>query len=76
MEWVDANLGSKVTMKYPSCYLRGEGAHGEMLSVALPDLVRFRTLVQRWCILLPTPAAKLLPSPSHVVTGRLLTEVW
>jgi len=34
MEWVDANLGSKVTMKYPSCYLRGEGAHGEMLSVA------------------------------------------
>jgi Fe-S cluster assembly protein SufB len=34
MEWVDANLGSKVTMKYPSCYLKGEGAHGEMLSVA------------------------------------------
>lgn len=34
MEWVDANLGSKITMKYPSCYLRGEGAHGEMLSVA------------------------------------------
>ena len=34
MEWVDANLGSKVTMKYPSCYLKGEGAYGEMLSVA------------------------------------------
>jgi Fe-S cluster assembly protein SufB len=34
MEWVDANLGSKVTMKYPACYLRGEGARGEMLSVA------------------------------------------
>ncbi len=34
MEWVDANLGSKVTMKYPSCNLRGRGAHGEMLSVA------------------------------------------
>ncbi len=34
MEWVDANLGSKVTMKYPSCYLKGEGAHGEILSVA------------------------------------------
>jgi len=34
MEWVDANLGARVTMKYPSCYLRGEGAHGEMLSVA------------------------------------------
>ncbi len=34
MEWVDANLGSKVTMKYPSCYLMEPGAHGEVLSVA------------------------------------------
>jgi Fe-S cluster assembly protein SufB len=34
MEWVDANLGSKITMKYPSCYLVGEGAHGEILSLA------------------------------------------
>ena len=34
MEWVDANIGSKLTMKYPSCYLVGEGAHGEILSMA------------------------------------------
>ena len=34
MEWVDANLGSKVTMKYPSCMLVGKGAHGEILSMA------------------------------------------
>ena len=34
MEWVDANLGSKTTMKYPSCYLMEPGAHGEILSVA------------------------------------------
>jgi len=34
MEWVDSNLGSKVTMKYPSCYLLGKGAHGEILSMA------------------------------------------
>jgi Fe-S cluster assembly protein SufB len=34
MEWVDANLGSKVTMKYPSCYLMERGAHGEVLSMA------------------------------------------
>ena len=34
MEWVDANMGSHVTMKYPSCYLVGEGAHGENLSMA------------------------------------------
>ncbi|MDZ7781137.1 MAG: Fe-S cluster assembly protein SufB [Gemmatimonadota bacterium] len=34
MEWLDGNLGSKLTMKYPSCYLLGEGAHGEILSIA------------------------------------------
>ncbi len=34
MEWVDANIGSKVTMKYPSCYLLEPGAHGEILSMA------------------------------------------
>jgi Fe-S cluster assembly protein SufB len=34
VEWVDGNLGSKRTMKYPSVYLLGEGAHGEVLSIA------------------------------------------
>lgn len=34
MEWLDGNLGSKLTMKYPSCYLMGERAHGEILSIA------------------------------------------
>ncbi|MBI3115153.1 MAG: Fe-S cluster assembly protein SufB [Candidatus Kerfeldbacteria bacterium] len=34
MEWIDGNLGSKVTMKYPSVYLVGRKAHGQVLSVA------------------------------------------
>ena len=34
MEWVDGNLGSKLTMKYPSVYMLGEGAHAEILSIA------------------------------------------
>jgi len=34
MEWVDCNLGSKVTMKYPSVYLMEPGARGEILSIA------------------------------------------
>src|SRR5438034_665102 len=34
MEWVDANLGSKLTMKYPAIWLMGERAHGEVLSIA------------------------------------------
>src|SRR5690625_5077235 len=35
MEWVDGNLGSKLTMKYPSIMLMGEGARGNTLSIAL-----------------------------------------
>ncbi|MFW6250501.1 MAG: SufD family Fe-S cluster assembly protein, partial [Alkalispirochaetaceae bacterium] len=34
VEWVDGNLGSKRTMKYPAVILAGEGAHGEVLSIA------------------------------------------
>ena len=34
MEWVDGNLGSKVTMKYPAVYMMDPGAHGEILSIA------------------------------------------
>ncbi|MDQ6748653.1 MAG: Fe-S cluster assembly protein SufB, partial [Candidatus Dormibacteraeota bacterium] len=34
VEWVDGNLGSKVTMKYPAVYLMGEGAKGDVLSIA------------------------------------------
>ena len=34
MEWVDGNLGSKVTMKYPAIWLMGPRAHGEVLSIA------------------------------------------
>jgi Fe-S cluster assembly protein SufB len=34
MEWIDGNLGSKLTMKYPAIYLMEPGAHGEVLSIA------------------------------------------
>jgi len=34
MRWVDGNLGSHLTMKYPACVLAGRKAHGEMLSIA------------------------------------------
>ncbi len=35
VEWIDANIGSKVNMKYPSVYLRGKNSKGEILSIAL-----------------------------------------
>jgi len=34
MQWIDCNLGSQITMKYPAVYLMGEGARGEVLSIA------------------------------------------
>jgi len=35
IQWVDGNIGSKLTMKYPAVYLMGEGARGEVLSIAM-----------------------------------------
>ena len=35
MEWVDGNIGSRITMKYPACILAGEYAHGMCISIAV-----------------------------------------
>lgn len=37
MEWVDGNIGSKVTMKYPACILAEEGARGSCITIAVAD---------------------------------------
>jgi Fe-S cluster assembly protein SufB len=37
IEWVDCNIGSKVTMKYPCVILKGNNSHGEVLSMAMAD---------------------------------------
>jgi len=34
MEWIDGNIGSKITMKYPACVLKGDGAKGTIVSIA------------------------------------------
>ena len=35
MEWIDGNIGSKINMKYPSCILKGRGAKGNCISIAV-----------------------------------------
>ena len=35
VEWIDANIGSKINMKYPSIFLKGKGSSGEVLSIAM-----------------------------------------
>ena len=47
MEWVDGNIGSKVTMKYPAVWMTGEHARGEVLSVAFAGEGRSRTPARR-----------------------------
>ncbi len=37
MEWVDGNIGSLVTMKYPCCVLAGERAKGTVITIAVGD---------------------------------------
>ena len=71
MEWVDANLGSKITMKYPSCYLVGEGAHGEILSLAFASAGQhpgYRRQGDPCCARIR--AARSPPSRSARATGR------
>lgn len=60
MEWVDANLGSKITMKYPSCYLRGEGAHGEMLSMAFAGEGQIQDAGAKMLHLAPNTSSKIV----------------
>ena len=38
MEWIDGNIGSKITMKYPACVLKGEGAKGTTISIAFAGI--------------------------------------
>ena len=53
MEWIDGNLGSKLTMKYPSVYLKGKGARADILSIAYAA-VHIRMRVRKSSILLLT----------------------
>jgi Fe-S cluster assembly protein SufB len=70
MEWVDCNLGSKVTMKYPSCYLMGEGAHGEILSVAFASDGQHQDAGGKIIHLAPNTSSKIISKSISRGTGR------
>ncbi|HFC10264.1 MAG TPA: Fe-S cluster assembly protein SufB [Chloroflexi bacterium] len=70
MEWVDANMGSKVTMKYPSCYLVGEGAHGEILSVAFARDGQILDAGGKMVHLAPNTSSKIISKSISKGTGR------
>jgi len=59
MEWVDSNMGSQVTMKYPSCILAGEGAHGEILSMAFASEGQVQDAGGKMIHLAPNTSSKI-----------------
>jgi len=76
MEWIDGNIGSKVTMKYPAVWLTGEHAKGEVLSVAFAGEASTRTPVPRCCTWRPTRPRTSSPSRWLGAAGAPRTAVW
>ena len=70
MEWVDANLGSKITMKYPSCYLVGEGAHGEILSLAFASKGQHQDTGGKVIHVAPNTSSKITSKSISKSNGR------
>jgi Fe-S cluster assembly protein SufB len=66
MEWVDGNLGSKLTMKYPAIWLLGEGAHGEVLSIAFANEGQHQDAGGK--------AVHIAPHTSSVITSKSISK--
>lgn len=70
MEWVDCNLGSKVTMKYPAVYLTGRRAHGEVLSIALAGKGQHQDAGAKMMHLAPDTTSRILAKSISKDGGR------
>jgi Fe-S cluster assembly protein SufB len=66
MEWVDGNLGSKLTMKYPAIWLLGEGAHGEVLSIAFGGKGQHQDAGGK--------AVHIAPNTTSVITSKSISK--
>src|SRR2546421_4997853 len=66
MEWVDGNLGSKLTMKYPAIWLLGEGAHGEVLSIAFASSGQHQDAGGK--------AVHMAPNTTSVITSKSISK--
>ena len=70
MEWIDGNLGSRLTMKYPSCYLVGEGAHGEVLSIAYANKGQHQDAGAKMVHLAPNTSSTIVSKSISAGGGR------
>ncbi|MGH7640792.1 MAG: Fe-S cluster assembly protein SufB [Candidatus Dormibacteria bacterium] len=70
VEWLDGNLGSKVTQKYPSVYLMGEGAHGEVLSIAFAGPGQHQDAGAKMIHVAPNTTSTIVSKSVSLGTGR------
>jgi Fe-S cluster assembly protein SufB len=70
MEWVDANLGSKLTMKYPSVFMMEPGAHGEILSIAFAGKGQHQDAGGKVVHLAPNTTSKIVSKSISKDGGR------
>ena len=70
MEWVDGNIGSKVTMKYPAVYLMGEHAKGETLSVAFAGAGQHQDAGAKMVHCAPNTSSKIVSKSVARAGGR------
>lgn len=70
MFWVDGNLGSKVTMKYPACILAGEKAHGEMLSIAFAKKGQILDSGAKMVHIAPNTSSQIISKSISLQGGR------
>lgn len=70
MEWVDGNLGSKVTMKYPAAFLMEKGAHGEVLSIAYAGDGQHQDAGGKAVHLAPYTSSRIVSKSISKGTGR------
>ena len=70
MEWIDGNIGSKLTMKYPGIYLLGERAYGETLSVAFAGKNQHQDTGAKMVHLAPNTTSKITSKSVSRLNGR------
>ncbi len=70
MIWTDCNLGSRVTMKYPSCILAGPGARGETLSIAMASSGQHQDTGAKMIHLAPHTSSNIVSKSISIGGGR------
>ncbi len=70
MEWIDCNIGSQVTMKYPSVYMIGEGASGEVLSLAFGGAGQHQDTGSKMYHLAPNTKSRIISKSVSKSGGR------